>query len=502
MTATREVVVKLTGITKTFGGAAALQDVDLTLRAGSVLCLLGENGAGKSTLARVVAGVIVPDSGLVEIDGEAVEIASPAHAHDLGIRLVPQELTLCQDLSVAENVCLGHWPRRRKVVSRRGMRAEAQRRLSELGLHHLDLDAPVRLLPVVDQAFVQIARAMTPGARVLITDEPTAPMGAAEANRLLNLLASITAQGVAVVFVSHRLDEVFRLGHEVVVLRDGRKVAERSVSEVTREELVAAMLGAREMGEDSRHEVGAEDTGTAALSLRDLSGGDLVDLSLDVRAGEVVAVYGSAGSGRDQLGQLIFGSIPYVSGVVLVNGVPIKRGRPRASIAAGIGYVPAERRSQGLILGASIRENLVLASMDQFSSRGFMRRHAEVEITDDWMKRLHLSSQTTETTVGNLSGGSQQKVLLARWILREQPILILDEPTRGVDVATKADIYSMLWEAAARGVAVLVISSDIEEVARVADRVIVLRDGVVSRRMGRATQEQVLTAAVGAVADA
>jgi rhamnose transport system ATP-binding protein len=398
---------------------------------------------------------------------------------------------------VAENVCLGHWPRRHKLVSRRAMRAVAAKRLGALGLDHLDLDAPVSSLPVVDQAFVQISRAMTPGARVLITDEPTAPMGADQAERLLNLLVSITQQGVAIVFVSHRLDEVFRLGHEVVVLRDGRKVAEESVASVTKDQLVSAMLGARELGQDQRDETAETAHGAAALSVRGLTGNDLVDVSIDVRGGEVVAVYGSAGSGRDQLGRLIFGSSPRSAGQVLVSGKQLEQVSPRASIAAGIGYVPAERRSQGLILDASIRENLVLASMGQLSSRGLMRRRAERDLTRDWMNRLHLASRSTETPVASLSGGNQQKVLLARWLSRRPPILILDEPTRGVDVGTKADIYSMLWQAAAQGAAVLVISSDIEEVARVADRVIVLRGGRVTSQLGRTNQQEVLTAAMG-----
>jgi ABC-type sugar transport system ATPase subunit len=492
-------VLRLAGMTKTYGGAVALREVDLTLRAGSVLCLLGENGAGKSTVAKLIAGVVQPDSGTFVMDGGPVTIGSPVQAQDLGVRLVPQELTLCTDLSVAENVCLGQWPGRKGLISWKEVRAEAAQRLGRLGLRHLDLTAPAGSLPVVDQAFVQIARAMTPGTRVLITDEPTAPMGAAEADRLLNLLVSVTAEGVAVVFISHRLDEVFRFGHDLAVLRDGRKVAEGKVADFTRGSLVAAMLGARDLGEDERDAGDATGSGPASLSVRGLAGGDLIEASLDVRAGEVVAVYGGSGSGRDQLGQLIFGAIRRTSGQVLVDGVPVPAGGPRLSIKAGIGYVPAERRSQGLVLDASIRENLMLASLERMSRRGIMRRDSERDRTQEWMRQMHLSAASTEARVGSLSGGNQQKILLARWMFRQPPILVLDEPTRGVDVATKADIYTMLWHAARRGLAVLVISSDVEEVARVADRVIVLRQGHIVQRFGQATQQQVLGASLGSV---
>lgn len=496
-TAQGRAVFELQGVTKRFGGVEALRDVDLTLHAGSVLCLLGENGAGKSTLARIIAGAVHADSGSALLDGEPIQILSPAHAHELGVRLVPQELTLCPELSVAENVCLGQWPRRGRLINRREMRAEAARRLGTLGLDHLHLDAPVRHLPVVDQAFVQIARAMTPGARVLITDEPTAPMGADQSERLLTVLDSITRQGVAVVFVSHRLDEVFRVGHEVAVLRDGRKVMEGRVSDISRADLVAGMLGSRELGADNRSDGEVADAGHVALSVSGLRGGDLVDATFSVRTGEVVGVYGSAGSGRDQLGQLIFGSSARLAGNVSVGGRPVTGANPLSSITAGIGYVPAERRSQGLILHASIRENLVLASLGSLSRRGLMRRKGERRLTLEWMGRMYMSAGSTETTVGTLSGGNQQKVLLARWLCRHPPILILDEPTRGVDVGTKADIYSMLWEAAAQGAAVLVISSDVEEVSRVADRVLVLRNGRIAARAGRSTQQEVLAAAMG-----
>jgi ABC-type sugar transport system ATPase subunit len=487
-------VVAISHCTKRYGGVVALNDVSLEIYPSEILCLVGENGAGKSTLAGLLAGFHEADEGGVFVDGEAVHFSRPSQAYAAGIRIVPQELMICPERDIVDNVLLGHQPTSKfGFISRRVARAQVQERLARLGLNHFQLSQLAGTLSIVDQAFIQIARALTPGARILIADEPTSPMSSAEVDRLLALFHRISDSGVAIIFVSHRTDEVLQLANRVLVLRDGNLVAELKQEDVSKEKLMKAMLGDKEF---QRSQTFVADDAPVRLQADHIETTSLHDVSLRVRAGEIVGVYGIAGSGRDELGPAIFGASSRSGGDVVVDGVGVTPGNPRASIAKGLGYVPAERRTAGLILENSIRVNLTLACLSKFQSRGFLSKHREKDVVESWLQRLRIKSDSLEAPVGSLSGGTQQKVLLARWLVAGCSILVLDEPTRGVDIATKAEIYNLLTEIAREGGSVLVISSDIEEIPKVCDRAIVLRSGNVVAEIDSPTELSLLSYAL------
>lgn len=487
-------VLLVSHLVKRFGAVEALRDVSLRVDPGEVVALCGENGAGKSTLARAVAGLLRPDSGSIAVDGVERHLGSVAESYAAGIRIAPQELTLAPNLSVAENISMGHLPRRLGVlVDGSVMRRQATERLADLGIE-LDVDRRVERLSVLQKTFVQIAHSMTPGARLLIVDEPTAPMSGPEVDQLLAVLGRLTATGIAVLYISHRLDEVFRIADRAVVLRDGRLVADFDRASLTREALAGAMVGERSLDIGHRN---AAPTDAEALRVEHLASSTLRDLSFSVRTHEIVAIYGVSGSGREAVGMAIIGALPASGGEVRVQGQPVAGG-PRAAFDAGLGYVPAERRSQGLIPEFSIRENLSLAVLRRLSRFGLLDRRAERRLVGHWMDALRIVAPSSEVRVTRLSGGNQQKVLLARWLAHQSSVLILEEPTRGVDIATKAEIYRVLRQLADDGAGVLVISSDLEEVALVGDRVLVLRGGTLVAELRGADEAAIARAALAA----
>ncbi len=486
-------LIEVRAVRKTFGPVHALRDVSLAIHPGEAVGLIGENGAGKSTLSAILSGSLTPDGGELLVAGVPTRFAKPADAYAAGIRMAPQELVLGGELSVAENILLGHLPRRiGGRVDRTAMRTEARRRLSVLGLE-LDVDKPVGRLAVVDQAFVQIARAVGAGTTLLIADEPTAPMSAAEVDRFLDLLNGVRRQGVAVLYVSHRLDEIFRLTSRVLVLRDGCVVAEHRSADTTHEQLVDDMVGGRDLVQRIRHPAGDR---AEVLSVRDLRCAELDGIGFRARAGELLTVYGAAGSGRSALGPALFGACR-ATGTIRVGGRPVRLRGPRHAIAQGIGYVPAERGSLGLLRGLSIEANLTLASLTAFTRAGvFLHRRAR-RAAIGWMTRLDVSAPSPRTPVNRLSGGTQQKVLLARWLAVRPRLLVLDEPTRGVDIATKLEIYRLLADLAAEGMCVIVISSDAEEVAALGERVLVIRGGRVVRELDRPSEREIIRHSIG-----
>jgi rhamnose transport system ATP-binding protein len=471
----------------------ALHEVSLAIHPGEAVGLVGENGAGKSTLSAILGGLLTPDDGEFLVAGRPTRFTRPADAYTAGVRMAPQELMLCGELSVAENILLGHLPHRPSGrVDRAAMRAEARRRLSALGLE-LDVDEPVARLAVVDQAFVQIARTVGAGATLLIADEPTAPMSTAEVDRFLDLLNSVRRQGVAVLYVSHRLDEIFRLTSRVLVLRDGRIVAEHRSAGTTHEQLVDDMVGGRELVSRDRHMIG---DGPEVLAVRDLRCAELDGIGFNARAGELLAIYGTAGSGRSTLGPALFGA-RRATGTIEVGGRSTRPRNPRRAIAQGIGYVPAERGSLGLLRDRSIEANLTLASIPAFTRFGIFRRRRARDTAIDWMTRLSVAAPSPETPVNRLSGGTQQKVLLARWLAVRPRVLVLDEPTRGVDIATKREIYRLLTGLVANGLCVIVISSDVEEVAALGERVLVIRGGHIVRELNRPSERDIIRHSIG-----
>ena len=467
--------IQFRGVTVRYGAMKALDNVGFSVTAGEIISVMGENGAGKSTLMKVAAGLLRPNDGELFIDGEQQHFSGAADARAAGIRLVPQELTLADDLSIAENVSLGRMPRTRGGwTDTKAMRSIAVDRLARLGVVDLDVDSLVGQLPVVIKSFVQIARALGDGARVLVLDEPTAPMSDAEVDRFLAVVDQIARTGIAVIYVSHRLDEVFRISSRVVVLRDGKLILDEHLADVARADVITAMVGGRDLAVGA-HTVGADSP--VVLDVRGLTTSEIRDVSFTVRAGEIAAIYGIAGSRREAIGSAVVGAAAGVRGQVFVDGVELPRLSIRASVAAGIGYLAPERRTMGLLFESSIRDNLTLSTLSRFSRGGVLSLRREREAVLEWIEKLHIAADSPEVIVGSLSGGSQQKVLIARALQSTRRVLVLEEPTRGVDIATKAEIYRLLTELATTGLAILVISSDLEEVSLVASRVLVVRRG-------------------------
>jgi ribose transport system ATP-binding protein len=477
----------------------ACNDVSLEVYPGEIVCLVGENGAGKSTLSSIASGLTIPDAGKIIVNGEEVVFSRPQQAELFGIRLASQELQLCPDLDVATNVLLGHFPTKGfNIVDYEKMREIAGERLASLGLSDIDLSLKVGQLPVVYRAFVQIARALTPGAKVLITDEPTAPMSDRESERLLALLRTISLQNVGIIFVSHRLDEVLEMGDRCVVMRDGKVVDEMTKTEGSKDRIVASMLG-----HSTSDRVGIRNTDNAGnqapigLKIDNLSNSkDIESVTLDVKYGEIVGVYGIAGSGRDSLGMTIFGASKATNGSVEVASHPLRMGSIGHSVKAGLGYVPAERRAQGLILQRSVKENISLADLKKIARLFFLQKTSEREQVSQWIANLAIKTPTIEALVLSLSGGNQQKVLLARWLLAGCKVLVLDDPTRGVDIGSKFEIYELLQKLAhEEKAAILLITSDIEEVLKIADQILVMRKGQIVFKAVNPSQREVASAA-------
>lgn len=492
----RGFALELQGIVKHFGGVQAVRGVTISVAHQEVLALLGENGAGKSTLVGVASGRLVPDGGQVLVDGVDITGQGPARASHAGVRLVPQELMLCRDMSIIDNVLLGQRPCVGGLfLQQDAARRETQRRLEVLGVTDLNLNASVGTLSVVDQAFVQIARSFTAGTKVLLIDEPTSPMDDREVDRFLAVLTKLKASGMSIVYISHRLDEVFRLADRAAILRDGELVRELSGPEMTRQAVVSAMVGGRKL-RDVRPEASME-YGDVVLRCESLSGRGVHRVALSVRKGEIACIYGISGSGREEIGGLIAGAVRSDSGRVLIGDDEVRRGSVADSVTHGMGYVPAERRTQGLILESAVASNMTLAVLKFLSRFGFLAPSAPDVVAREWVNRLKIRTRSVKTPVGSLSGGSQQKVLLSRWLVADSKVLVLEEPTRGVDVGTKTEIYHLLGDLARQGKAVLVVTSDIEEATLVSERVLVMRDGQIAGELTSPTQEELALAAHG-----
>ncbi|WP_030478604.1 sugar ABC transporter ATP-binding protein [Lentzea albidocapillata] len=493
----RPPVVALDEVSKSFGAVRALSGVSLRLLPGEAHALLGENGAGKSTLIKTLAGVHRPDAGQVLVDGSARRFSGPADALAAGIAIIYQEPTLFGDLSVAENVFMGRQPlgfgRRIDVAE---MHARTSELFSRLGVK-LDPARPARGLSIADQQLVEIAKALSFDARVIVMDEPTAALSAHEVQRLFGVVQALRAQDAAVLFVSHRLGEVFELCQRATVLRDGEFVWSGELTDETPDSLVRRMVGRELSALFPKQDTTA---GDVLLSVQRLTReGVFTDVSFDVRAGEIVALSGLVGAGRSEVARAIFGIDRPDAGSVHVDGRRLKYGSPTAAMAAGIGFVPEDRRQQGLVMDASIERNTALASLGRLSTFGLLRRRSERALAQDWAVKLRLKFSKLSDPVGVLSGGNQQKVVLAKWLARNPSVLIVDEPTRGIDVGTKAEVHRLLSELAGQGVAVLMISSELPEVLGMADRVLVMHEGRLVEELSRAeaTEERVAMAAAG-----
>ena len=488
-------VLELRHAMKAFGAVHALQDGWVALFAGEVHALVGENGAGKSTLVKILAGVYRPDSGSLLMSGHDTVLHGPAAARQAGIAVIYQEPTLFPDLSVAENMFIGRQPLRSgRRIDTRKMHAEAAAIFARLGVP-LDPARVARGLSIADQQVVEIGKALSLDARVIVMDEPTAALSAAEVDRLFAVIRTLRQDGTAVLFISHRLEEIFASCQRVTVMRDGRHVLTQVLDGLTPDDLVRAMVG-RELAERPAEAHGAP--GQPVLHVERLTReGVFTDISFTVRSGEIVALAGLVGSGRSEVARAVFGIDRYDAGTVAVGGQRLRRASPTSAMAAGVGFVPEDRRQQGLVMDMSVQQNIALASLGRLRRAGLIKASAERQLAADWTLRLKIKYGRLRDPVSTLSGGNQQKVVLAKWLGRKPAVLIVDEPTRGIDVGTKAEVHHLLSQLARDGVGILMISSELPEVLRVSDRILVMREGQLMAEFGQATEEEIMAAAHG-----
>ena len=478
--------IRFTGLSKHFAGITALDGVSFEVAAGSCHALCGENGAGKSTLGKILAGIHVPDSGTIELFGRPVRFSSPRDARDAGVAMVHQELSFCDNLTVGENLCLGALPRRFGLVDRAALRTKAQELLAAVGVR-IDPDREMRALSVAEQQLVQIAAAVGEGAKVIVFDEPTSSLGVPETEALFRLLHDLRERGVTIVYVSHRMPEIFALCDAITVLRDGRFVDTQGAAESSEAEVVRRMIG-RAVTEYAPTDAIAP--GSELLRVEGLTSlGRFRDVSFAVRSGEVVGLAGLVGAGRSEIAKAVFGLDPAVRGSVFVRGTPVTIRTARQAMQLGLGFVPEDRKKQGLVLSMKGRENATLPILDRFARGGWIDREAESTAVRSTFARLRVRA-APDAVAGDLSGGNQQKMVMAKWLAADAEILLLDEPTRGVDIATKAELHAWIGTRAAAGAGVLMISSELPELLKVASRILVLRDGVLAGEVTRATATQ------------
>jgi ribose transport system ATP-binding protein len=486
----------MSGIDKSFPGVRALHQVDLELHAGEVLALLGENGAGKSTLIKMLGGAHAPDAGEVLIEGEPVHLISPAIAQQSGIGVIYQEFNLVPALTARENIFLGQERTRAGFVNRLEERRQAKELFSRMSVV-IDPDAPCRELSVAQQQVVEIAKALSLDARIIVMDEPSATLTLQEVDRLFAIVKELKAQGIGVIYISHRLDEIFEIADRVMILRDGEHVATRPIEEVNRDELIELMVGRK-----LENEFPARDTrpGDVRLDVSGLSrAGAVDDVSFKVNRGEILALTGLVGAGRTETARLIFGADRKDAGSVQLDGQELQINNPRDAIRAGICLLTEDRKSQGLVLGHTVRDNFGLPNLSWLSRTGFVDQRKERTEFSHYVDSLSIKIPHQEQTARNLSGGNQQKVVLAKWLARQCDVVIFDEPTRGIDVGSKYEIYVLMNELVAQGKSVIMISSELPEVLGMADRILVMHEGRMAGEIedvAHTTQEEIMRLAV------
>ncbi len=490
------VALCMSGIRKAYPGVVALDDVSLEVARGEVHVLLGENGAGKSTLMKILSGAVRMDAGRIELGGEAMTLAGPRDAQARGIRTIYQELNLVPQLSAAENVFLGRERSAFGVVDRKAQRAETDRLLRGLGIA-IDADTPVGLLSVAQQQMVEVAKSLREEPRILIMDEPTSALTDAEIGALFAAIAKLTARGVAVIYISHRMDEVKRIGARATILRDGRNVATCDVAATPVAEMIRLMAN-RDLSDHYPRRRGVP--GEELLRVENLGRhGAFANVSFSLRRGEIVGVAGLLGAGRTELARVLAGADRADSGRVLVGGRELRAASPRAAIALGIGLLPEDRKTQGLVLGLSVGDNLSLPSTARLCRFGVVDERRARALAQAQVDGLRIKTQRLGQPVVHLSGGNQQKVVLGKWLAASTEVLLMDEPTRGIDVSAKVEIYELMNALTARGAAILMISSELPEILGMSDRILVLSRGRVAAQFDAvgATQAQVLAAALG-----
>ena len=493
--------LELRGVRKGFAGVEVLHGVDLAGRPGEVLAVVGANGAGKSTLIKIMSGAEPMDAGELRIDGARVDLRSPHDAHAYGIRTVHQELSLVPELSVTENLLLGNFPRRAGLIDWPAAHARARALLERIGFGAIDPRTVAGRLTVARQQMVEIAKAMVSEPRVLVLDEPSAVLAGSDLDRLFALVRDLAARGVLVVYVSHRLAEVLDLASTIVVVKDGRVVATTEPARTSEDELIRLMAGRRleQIYPDRRSDRGGVRLAVVGLSRP----GEFTDVSLALHAGEIVGLFGLVGSGRSELAQCLFGATPAAAGELRLDGRPVRFRSPKQAVAAGMALVTEDRKRTGLVPGMSVRDNIALTTMHTTTRAGLIDTGRRKRAVTGMIKRLDIQPpHCAAMPVATLSGGNQQKAVLAKWLLRDPKVMILDEPTRGVDMATRVDLYGIVDGLARAGLAVLLISSDLTEVLGASDRVLVMNEGRITGELDpdHTTEDQVLAYAMGQAA--
>ena len=496
-------LLRMEGISKSFGPVKALSDVTLSLQSGEVLALMGENGAGKSTLMNILSGALTNYQGKIFINGKQAHIASPLHARTLGIAKIHQELQLVPELSVSENMFMGReWHNKLGFVDKKGMEKEAQKYLDMLDLG-IQANRPAKTLRVGEQQMVEIAKAISLNTRILIMDEPTSAISKSETEQLFSVIKKLVADGVSIIYITHRLEEVFQISDRIIVIRDGFYVDTLLTRETNRNKIISLMVG-REISNVYPKEsvdIGDEVLRVEHLSLHPPRGSSLrplQDVSFTLKRGEVLGIGGLLGSGRSELFECIFGVHPgHCSGEIFIEGKKVGIRSPEEAIAAGISFATEDRKGKGLVLLRSVGENMSLPLLKQLSSHLLMKTKEEQVLWQEQMDNMRIKAQGFGTLCATLSGGNQQKVILGRWMMTKPKVLLLDEPTRGIDVGTKAEIYGLIGSLAAQGIGIIVVSSDMPEIIGITDRIITLCEGRQTGHFirGEATQEKLLHAA-------
>lgn len=490
-------VLEVTGVTKRFPGVLALNDVSMSVHAGSVHALMGENGAGKSTLIKILAGAYGKDAGTITIGGQVADIRSPRDALDLGIKVVFQEISLIPEFSVAENIALEDLPvGRLGSVNWRRVRREAADLFDRVGFA-IDPNARTGDLPISQQQMVEIARAVSQQARIVVMDEPTSSLTPTEIKLLFDVIKRLTDMGMAVIYVSHKLEEVFEIADTVTVLRDGNLISTLPIEDHTNSSLIEHMVGRKI--EDLYPRKRTNEVGDAILQVDGLSNAKLRDVSLTARAGEVLGFFGLMGAGRTELAKAIVGYDPVQSGTVRIDGSELRPRNPARAVDLGVGLLTEDRKEEGLVLGMSVMHNMSLASLGQLSHAGFIDDREERKQSQDYVDRFRVRTPGLDRLIRDLSGGNQQKVLLSRWLMRGLKVIILDEPTRGIDIGAKTEIFALIDQLASEGLAVLLMTSEMPELLGLSDRIMVMAEGRVTAEMPRdqANQEAILNAAIG-----
>ena len=493
-----KILLEMKGIGKTFPGVKALEGVSLTIREGQVHALLGENGAGKSTLIKILSGAYTKDEGEIFFEGKPVDIRGPQDAQALGISTIYQEFNLARDLTVAENIFLGHLPRKGLSVDWAQVKKRSREILDTLGVE-LSVETVVSTLAVAEQQLVEIAKSLNRKTRILIMDEPSAVLGEKDLEKLFQVVRSLQAQGIGIVYISHRLKEIFELADQVTVLKDGRYIDTRNVSEVTMDDLVKLMIG-RDLKDV--YPKRAPVLGEVLLEVKNVSRTKLVhDISFRLHAGEIVGFAGITGSGRTELARAIFGADPY-SGEMRISGQPYKASSPQDAIRHGVALVTEDRKAQGLFLKLNVAFNTTISGLKQLCRWGVIQLPRELNLVKKMIQDLSIKTPGPNFIVVNMSGGNQQKVVLARWLSIGTRIFIMDEPTRGIDVGSKSEIYQIMDDLTKKGVGVIMISSELPEVLGMSDRIMVMRQGTIVKELSRAeaSEEAIMKYAVGSEA--